>query len=77
MKKEKMVLMATHDPLLALSGDRRLVIRNGGIAAVIETSDAERAGLQQLSALDVKLARLRDQVRQGERIVFDLQQFAR
>ncbi len=76
VKKEKMVLMATHDPLLALSGDRRLVIRNGGIAAVIETSDEERAGLKQLSALDAKLARLRNQVRQGERIVFDLQQFA-
>ena len=75
VKKEKMVLMATHDPLLALSGDRRLVIRNGGIASVIVTSDEEQAGLKQLSALDAKLARLRNQVRQGERIVFDLQQF--
>ncbi len=67
--------MATHDPLLALSGDRRLVIRNGGIASVIETSAEERAGLKQLSALDAKLGRLRNQVRRGERIVFDLQQF--
>lgn len=74
VKKEKMVLMATHDPLLALSGDRRLVIRNGGIASIIETSEDERAGLKQLSALDAKLARLRNQVRRGERIVFDLQQ---
>ena len=75
VKKEKMVLMATHDPLLALSGDRRLVIRNGSIASVIETSEEERAGLKQLAALDAKLGRLRNQVRRGERIVFDLQQF--
>ena len=75
VKKEKMVLMATHDPLLALSGDRRLVIRNGGIVAIIETSEEERAGLSQLALLDEKLARLRNQVRGGERIVFDLQEF--
>ena len=53
-----------------------LVIRNGGIAAVIETSDEERQGLGQLTALDKKLSRLRDQVRHGERIIFDLQQLA-
>nr|WP_320049418.1 ATP-binding cassette domain-containing protein [uncultured Desulfuromonas sp.] len=76
VKEEKIVLMATHDPLLALSGDRRLVIRNGGIAAIIETSDEERQGLGQLTALDKKLSRLRDQVRHGERIIFDLQQLA-
>ncbi len=71
VQQEKIVLMATHDPLLALSGDRRLVIKNGAIAAVIETSDQERAGLGQLDALDRKLAELRDQVRRGERVVLD------
>lgn len=71
VKQEKIVLMATHDPLLALSGHRRLVIRNGGIAAVIETSEEERRGLSQLDILDRKLAELRDQVRQGQRICFD------
>lgn len=75
VKQEKIVLMATHDPLLALSGDRRLVIKNGGIAAVIETSEEERRGLDQLNVLDHKLADLRDQVRQGRRICFDLQVF--
>lgn len=75
VKQEKIVLMATHDPLLALSGHRRLVIRNGGIAAVIETSDEERRGLGQLDILDRKLAELRDQVRQGQRINFDLPSF--
>jgi len=31
----KIVLMATHDPILALMGDRRIVIKNGGINKVI------------------------------------------
>jgi ABC-type lipoprotein export system ATPase subunit len=71
VKREKIVLMATHDPLLALSGDRRIVIRNGGIADVIETSEAERAGLDRLVELDLGLGRLRDQVRRGLPVVFD------
>ena len=71
VKQEKIVLMATHDPLLALSGDRRLVIRNGAIAAVLETSAEERAGLIRLDALDRKLAELRDRVRRGERVTLD------
>lgn len=75
VKQEKIVLMATHDPLLALSGHRRLVIRNGGISAVIETSEEERQGLIQLDILDRKLAELRDQVRQGQRINFELPSF--
>jgi len=31
-KEEKIVLMATHDPILALMGNKRIVIKNGGIA---------------------------------------------
>jgi len=71
VKKEKIVLMATHDPLLALSGDRRLVIKNGAIAAILETSAEERAGLVRLDALDRHLAELREQVRCGKRVVWD------
>jgi len=70
VKQEKIVLMATHDPLLALSGDRRLVIKNGAIAAILETTAEERAGLVRLDALDRYLAILRDQVRRGERVMW-------
>ncbi len=72
VKKEKIVLMATHDPLLALSGSRRLVIRNGGIAAVIETSAEERNLLGQLEIMDARLVRLRNRIRQGEQLETDL-----
>jgi ABC-type lipoprotein export system ATPase subunit len=75
VKQEKIVLLATHDPLLALLGQRRLVIRNGGIADIIETSDAERSLLQRLNRFDRKFAELRDCVRQGKRLDFDLGDF--
>ena len=66
VKEEKIVLMATHDPILALMGQRRLVIKNGGVAKIIDTGDAERANLEELEVLDRKLMALRHRIRQGE-----------
>lgn len=64
-RKEKIVLISTHDPLLALSADKRLVIRNGGIRAVLGTSQEEKACLDDLEKLDETLSRLRTRLRQG------------
>ena len=66
VKQEKIILMATHDPILALMGDRRLVIRNGGIARIIESSDAEQKNLARLEELDNTLLALRNRIRFGE-----------
>lgn len=66
VKQEKIILMATHDPILALMGDRRLVIKNGGIAKIIESSDGERKNLAQLEELDNTLLALRNRIRFGE-----------
>ncbi len=66
VKEEKIILMATHDPILALMGDRRLVIKNGGIAKIIESSQAERINLKQLEELDNRLLALRNRIRSGE-----------
>ncbi len=66
MREEKIVLMATHDPILALMGDKRLVIKNGGIARIIEASDAERKNLIALEELDNQLLALRNRIRSGE-----------
>jgi len=66
--KRKIVLMATHDPILALMGDRRLVFRNGGISAIIETSDEERANLAHFEEMDAKLGAVRNALRNGETI---------
>ncbi len=68
MAREKIVLLSTHDPILALSGARRLAIANGAVAEVIETTAAERANLIQLERLDREMMRLRARIRAGERI---------
>ncbi len=68
IKQEKIVLMATHDPILALMGDRRVVISNGGMSSVIEPSERERANLAELRAIDGRLMGLRNRLRLGERL---------
>ncbi|MFO7577269.1 MAG: ATP-binding cassette domain-containing protein [Pelovirga sp.] len=66
IREEKIVLMATHDPILALMGDRRLVIKNGGIAKIITASAAERRNLKRLEEMDNQLLALRNRIRCGE-----------
>ena len=66
VQEEKIILMATHDPILALMGDQRLVIRNGGIAKIIHSSDTERKNLAKLEELDNALLALRNRIRSGE-----------
>lgn len=66
LSEDKIVLMATHDPVLALMGDRRIVIRNGGIYKVIDTTDEERTILSTLEKMDKTLLAYRTKLRQGE-----------
>jgi len=66
LSEEKIVLMATHDPVLALMGDKRIVIRNGGIYKVIETTDEEREILAELEKLDKRILALRTKLRNGD-----------
>jgi ABC-type lipoprotein export system ATPase subunit len=72
VKEEKIVLMSTHDPLLALTGDKRVVIRNGGIADILMTSTAERANLKELEWIDSKMTELKNLIRAGGAIEFDM-----
>ncbi|MBW2734933.1 MAG: ATP-binding cassette domain-containing protein [Deltaproteobacteria bacterium] len=62
----KIVLMATHDPILALYGDRRVVLKNGAMQQVITPTPKERENLTELQALDAKLMELRHRLRSGE-----------
>jgi len=66
----KIVLVATHDPLLALLATRRLVFAAGAVAAVIETSPAERETLAALTAMDAKLTAAREDLRRGRPVHF-------
>lgn len=67
-KSEKIVIMSTHDPLLALNADKRIVIKNGGIAKIIETTEQEKDCIERIRKLDDILLDIRRRLRCGELI---------
>lgn len=75
VKKEKIVLISTHDPILALMGSIRLVLKNGGINKIIHTTPLERENLRVIQYFDEKLLQLRNSLRKGELIDFNLYKF--
>ncbi len=69
--QNKIVLIATHDPLLALVGNKRIVVKNGGISQIIETSEIEKRHLERIIKLDEILIGYRERIRNGE-VLHDL-----
>ncbi len=65
VNREKIVLMATHDPLLILLADKRVVIKNGGIDKIVQTSQAERDFYHKLERLDNIMQQTKDLFREG------------
>lgn len=65
VSSDKIVLMATHDPLLALMADKRIVIKNGGISKVIETTEEEKKLLDKLEKMDSLIQNARQELRKG------------
>ena len=68
VSQDKIVLMATHDPLLILLADRRVVIKNGGMNKIIETNKAEKELYSQLEELDNTMQLARNFFRNGNKI---------
>lgn len=66
--RRKIVLISTHDPLLALEADRRLVVQGGSVVKVIDRSEEERSCLAELERMDTVLQQARARLRAGERI---------
>jgi ABC-type lipoprotein export system ATPase subunit len=68
----KIILVVTHDPLLALMTDRRIVMKNGGIEKIIETSEEEKYLCKYLNQIDEQLFSIREQVRSGEEVSYPI-----
>jgi ABC-type lipoprotein export system ATPase subunit len=64
--KGKIVVVVTHDPMLALMATRRIVMRNGRITKVISTTDNERRIFLDIERVDSWLMVLRETIRQGD-----------
>lgn len=63
--KGKIVVVASHDPLIVLLAQKRIVMRNGGMSKVLETSVEEKKLLKKLVTMDNELSALRDVLRMG------------
>ena len=61
----KAVVLVTHDPYLALTADRRIVMRNGGVHSVIEPTGQEQDIIEYLALIETKLNQIREKIRLG------------
>lgn len=63
---DKIILLATHDPVLALSAQKRIVMHNGAVCALIQTTDKEKEKLSELEEMNNRLLHYRDLLKQGK-----------
>ena len=66
VSSDKIVLMATHDPTLALIANKRIIIKNGGISKIIETTKEEKEILKKLEKMDNIIQKMRGNLRNGK-----------
>jgi len=65
LKSDKIIVMATHDPVLALSADRRLVFEHGAVKLVQTRTPAEAELLERLTGMEEEFTRVRAALRTG------------
>lgn len=61
----KIIIIASHDPLIILMAGRRIMMRDGGMFRIIETDAEEKEMLYELIAWDRQISTLRDSLRTG------------
>ncbi|MBF0513722.1 MAG: ATP-binding cassette domain-containing protein [Desulfovibrionaceae bacterium] len=66
LASDKIVVIATHDPVLALSADRRLVFEHGAVRMTVVRTGEERDILARLSEMERETTRVRALLRKGE-----------
>jgi ABC-type nitrate/sulfonate/bicarbonate transport system ATPase subunit len=64
----KIILVVTHDPVLALGAEKRIVMIKGGMRKVIASTAKEKQVSKQLSVIDQCILNLREDVRSGKLI---------
>jgi len=60
------VIFVTHDPLVSLMSDKRIVMANGAVKAVLEPDGSEEAVLKKVTEIDLYLSSLRERLRSGD-----------
>ena len=75
VKEGKIVFVSTHDPILALLGDKRIIIKNGAVSKVIITDGKERDNLKIMKRIDNKMSELRNALRSGKIIDWNMENY--
>ena len=66
--KGKIVLVVSHDPLLILMAQQRIVMKNGGMEKLYQTSPEEKEVLKNLTKVQEGITLLRNNLRNGKQI---------
>jgi ABC-type antimicrobial peptide transport system, ATPase component len=64
----KAVIFVTHDPYVSLLSDRRIVMGNGEVRAVVVPGNSEKGALDTVCKMDGMMSDLRERIRVGELI---------
>lgn len=67
-KFHKALLFVTHDPLVSLLSDRRIVMQDGAVSKIIVPLGSEHLAVEQMMAYDNAISRAREMIRAGELI---------
>jgi len=68
LEEDKIILIVTHDPCLALQADKRIIIENGGITQVLQTTPQEKKIAHYLSCIEQDFFAIREKIRSGKQI---------
>jgi len=62
----KSVIFVTHDPLISLLSDRRIVMRHGAVEKILYPRGREQHVREVVARMDLTLCRFRERIRAGE-----------
>jgi ABC-type lipoprotein export system ATPase subunit len=68
----KIIIFVTHDPVIALHTEKRLIMENGAVKKVIAQNDLELYAARNLVELDKRIGLIREELRAGNIITQEL-----
>jgi len=68
VEEGKVVLIVTHDPVLAFNTDKRIVVKNGGIVKILKTTLKEKGIGHYFNWVGYYSLEIREKIREGEKV---------
>jgi len=68
VEEGKIILIVTHDPSLALNTDKRIIIKDGGVVNILDTTLREKGIAHYLNWIENYILKIREKIRDGKEI---------